>query len=218
MQYLIYIILFVEFLAPISATIYFSKYKNTSLKWILLLLWYIPINEFFCQFILEVGQEYIFYNIYRFITCLGLLWVSKNELKARKKIDFVKVLMTLCGVGFIANFALVNPFSDYAEIAFTISTLFIVIALLLYLVELLSSDLIIKVSRDLFLWISCGFLIFHISYPIISLARTHLVKGSMRVDNSILYIQFATIILCYTVIAFGFFLANKRVTNLKEQN
>ncbi len=216
MQYLIYIILFTEFLAALFATIYFSKYKNTSLKWILILLWYIPVNEFFCQFILEVGDEYIFYNFYRLITCFGLLWITKNELVSTRRKKYINILIVLCALAFIINFSFVNPFNQYVEVAFTLSTLLIVLGLLLYLVELLSSDQVIEVSRDLFLWISCGFLIFHISYPILSLARRFLVNGSIRVDNSMLYIQFIAIVLCYIVIAFGFFRGNKRSKNINH--
>lgn len=205
MNYLIYIVLLFELAAAISATVYYKKYKSTPLKWIIILLWYIPANEFFCQFILEVGDEYIFYNFYRLITCFGLLWITKNELVSIRRKTYVNILMVLCALAFIINFSLVNPFNEYVEVAFTLSTLFIILGLLLYLVELLGSNQVIEVSRDLFLWITCGFLIFHISYPIISLARTFLVNGSIRVDNSMLYIQFIAIVLCYLVIAFGFY-------------
>ena len=85
------------------------------------------------------------------------------------------------------------------------------IGLLLYLIELLKTEEIVAFSRDLFLWICSGFLIFHISYPVIAFSRVYLFQDSYEISEPLLILQFIIISISYSVIAFGFYWGNKRV-------
>ena len=53
-----------ELIAAIIGTIYFSKYKNTSLKYFLFLLWYITLTEFLGWYSMKYGgiKELLFIN------------------------------------------------------------------------------------------------------------------------------------------------------------
>ncbi|WP_339849328.1 hypothetical protein [uncultured Dokdonia sp.] len=63
-------------------------------------------------------------------------------------------------------------------------------------------------SKNLFLWIALGFLIFFISFPVILLAREFVSDGD-NIHRSLNYIQFTVSILSYLTIAFGFYYGNK---------
>jgi hypothetical protein len=197
------LVLGAEFIAAISASIYYSKYKNSSLKWLLPLLWYIPVNEVVCNFILEEKLFYLLYNIYDLITSCTILIVLRLSVVEKKWQRGMNILIVLNISSFFINFLTINPYREYTSLSFTISAFLIVIALLLYLVELLNKKIIIKVNRNIYLWVCSGFLIFHISYPILIYARKFL--GDIKsILDPLNYIQVVIIMITYLTIAFGF--------------
>lgn len=209
MVFQLYIVLAIEFFAAICGTIYYSKYKHTTLKWILPLLWYIPINEFFCHLILtKPGSEILFYNIYEVVVPLSLLLIIRNQLNNKKRRLIISVLIGLCSLVFIVNMSLINLFKESPQEAFTIAAILIVFALLHYLIESLKSNEIIQPSKDLFLWVTCGFLVFHISYPVITFARKVLAHDSLVLFESLVTLQIVIIFLSYTLIGIGFIYSN----------
>lgn len=82
-----YIIFAAELLAALAATIYYSKYKYTKLKWLLPLLWYITINErvAYAYSVYFKTSNALFYNIYDFITSVTILWLITTQIHDTKK-------------------------------------------------------------------------------------------------------------------------------------
>lgn len=118
MYKLIYPLLAIEFIAAITATIFYSKYKHTSLKWLLPLLWYIPLNEVFCQFIVEAGKHIIFYNIYRVVTTIGILIITRNEIESSLRKKIMSSLIVISCLSYIINIHFSNPAMAYLEEGF----------------------------------------------------------------------------------------------------
>ncbi len=220
MDILQYVIFAAELLAAIAATVYYYKYKHTHLKWLLPLLWYIFINEPIALSYYKITNKSnaIFYNIYDFIVCITLLWLIYTQVKNLKKKNYIRILQYVSVIVFIINFISINPLKGSTAIAFTISSILIVVSLLITFIDLLSTYEIIDVKRDLFLWVCFGFLIFHISYPVIYFVRDYLYVRDHQVDvysalhQSFYTIQVITTALCYSLIAFAFMWSNKRTS------
>ncbi|RMB56550.1 hypothetical protein EAX61_14165 [Dokdonia sinensis] len=209
MNYLTYIVISVEIIAALAATFYFYKYKNTTLKWLLPLLWYIPANEIFCNFIVSRSFFYPFYNLYDIIVSVSILLIIKSQLRTRVRKKILRYLIIACLISFIINMLLINPLKEFTTGAFTFSACLIVVALLYYLIELLKIDEILNPSHNIFLWISAGFLIFHISYPILYFSRRFLNAGSLAFYNSLDKLHVTVVVLSYKTITFGFFWGKK---------
>lgn len=199
-----------EFLAAIVATVYFYKYKD-SLLWLLLpLLWYIPLNEVLCQFVFantKIG--FLLYNIYDIIVGPTLLIITISQLKNTFRKKVIRTLLFTYVIAYCINLTQMNLLEELSTMMPTLSAIFIVIGLLYYLIELLKSDKIIQVGRDLFLWIAIGFLIFFIAYPVVFFAQKYLINKS-TILKSLYNIHYIISVCSYLTIAFGLYYGGKR--------
>lgn len=198
-----------EFIAALFGTFYFYKYKNTDINFLILLLWYIPVNEMLCQYIFprsEIG--YLLYNLYDLIVSSTILIMLKTQIRLKTRKNIVLVLLVLCITIFLISLFFFNPFKEFSKSNFTIFTVLVITALLIYFIDLLNSDKILLLSKNLFLIINLGFLIFFIAYPVISLAR-EFISEDPKINGLLNNIQFTVAILSYLTIAFGFYYGNK---------
>ncbi len=198
-----------EFIAALFGTFYFYKYKNTDINFLILLLWYIPVNEMLCQYIFprsEIG--YLLYNLYDLIVSSTILIMLKTQIRLKARKNIVLVLLVLCITIFLISLFFFNPFKEFSKSNFTIFTVLVITALLIYFIDLLNSDKILLLSKNLFLIINLGFLIFFIAYPVISLAR-EFISEDPKINGLLNNIQFTVAILSYLTIAFGFYYGNK---------
>lgn len=220
MDYYYYTVFIVEFLAAISATVFLYKYRYTPLFWLLPLLWFIPINELVCQYVFPrepVG--YMLYNIYRLIVPITIITLVLSELKKSPNRFFVKILIGLAVLLYIVEIFLINPFNSFFDFSFTTSSIFIVISLLVYFVEELNGNHHSQVKRNLFLWVCFGFLIFHLTYPIIFFAQKYIDVKNEAFILTLNKVQLILAILSYITIAFGFYWGDKLdVTQKKEHH
>ena len=199
-----------EFIAAISATIFFYKYKHTELLWLLPLLWYIPINEILCQKVFGPSSTgYILYNIYRIIVPLSLLLIISSQLKVKNSKYFAVVVIALFALGVVLDLTFTSVTTEFLNHSLTFSSILIVIMLLRYFVEELQSDNVLMLKKNLFLWVSFGFLTFHIAYPVIVLAEQYLINGNNELRINLYKIHLLVIITSYLFIAFAFYWSNK---------
>lgn len=219
MTELFFLTLASEFLAAIVATVYFYKYKD-SLLWLLLpLLWYIPLNEVLCQFVFantKIG--FLLYNIYDIIVGPTILIITISQLKNKFRKKVIRTLLFTYLIAYCINLTQMNLLEELSTMMPTLSAIFIVIGLLYYLIELLKSDKIIQVGRDLFLWIAIGFLIFFIAYPVVFFAQKYLINKS-TILKSLYNIHYIISLCSYLTIAFGLYYGGKhRVHTIHKKN
>lgn len=208
-----------EFLAAIVASVYFYKYKD-SLLWLLLpLLWYIPINEVLCQFVfVNTKIGFLLYNIYDIIVGPTILIITISQLKNTFRKKVIRTLLFIYVIAYCINLMQMNLLEELSTMIPTLSAIFIVIGLLYYLIELLKSDKIIQVGKDLFLWIAIGFLIFFIAYPVVFFAQKYLINKS-TILKSLYNIHYIISLCSYLTIAFGLFYGGKRrVPTINNKN
>lgn len=198
-----------EFIAAIFASVYFYKYRNSKLKLLLIVLWYIPINEILGQYVFaRTATGYLLYNLYRIIVPASLIYLIGTQIinSIRKKIVFA--LSAFCFLFFMVSIYFTNPLREFSSTNFTIFTIAVLIALLVYFIELLNSNKVLNMGKNLFLWVALGFLIFFIAFPVILLAR-EFISNDSEANRALNYIQFVVAIISYLAIAFGFYKGEK---------
>lgn len=209
-----------ELLAAIVGTIYFYKYKNTSLKYFLYLLWYIVLTEFFSGYASktgtlifytdENGNHYTtwFYNLLRFVTFSSLFYIYYkylNTVKFKKWIRFFAIIYI--SVYFINWFFIQDFVKESSELPRILGSLFLISTIIFYFIELLRSEKIIVFHRLLLFWISVGLLLFYTGTIPFALKRNGyaLIPGI----HDLFLILYLLAISMYLIFTFGFIWSKK---------
>jgi len=208
-----------ELLSAIIGTVYFYKYKHTHLKYFLFLLWYITLTEFtgwyashnnVLVFFDENGIDYnhwlynllyfIFFNV---VLCIYLKTIKKNNHKLWVKFFIIGYIITS-----IINWIFIqNIIFEMSELPYVIGSIFLIISIVFYFLQLLRSEEIKTFHKELLFWISIGLLIFHSGTIPFSLKYNDyaLIPGIHEL-YLIIYILALTMYLIFT---FGFIWSNK---------
>ena len=166
---------FSELLAAIVGTIYFFKYKHTSLKYFLFLLWYITLTEFTGWYVIEneilplifldengVKYNLWMYNLLRFITFNTLFFIYYNYLNSKIFKKWIKIFAIIYISICIINWSFIQSFIwEKSEIPKIIGSIFLIITIVFYFIESLKSEKIVLFHKRLLFWISIGLLLFY---------------------------------------------------------
>lgn len=169
------IVKYSELIAAIFGTIYFSKYKNTALKFFLFLLWYITLTEFLSWYSMKYGiNELLFiddkgvrynwwmYNLLRFITFNCLFFIYYKYLKTKIYKKWIRIFMFIYIITSVINWSFLQSFIwNNSEIPRTIGSIFLIVTILFYFIELLKSEKVLVFHRLLLFWISVGLLLYY---------------------------------------------------------
>jgi hypothetical protein len=164
---------YVELLAAIIGTVYFYKYRNTSLKFFLFILWYITFTEFIGSyasknnvfvFFDENGIDYNhwMYNILYFVFFNLVLIIYLKSIKNNKHKFWIKIFIISYILISIINWSFIQSFIfEMSELPFVIGSIFLIISIIFYLIQLLKSSNTKTFHKELLFWISIGLLLFH---------------------------------------------------------
>ena len=210
---------YTELLSAITGSIFFYKYKHTHLKFFLFLLWYITITEFLGWFLTEkrilvyVDENGLIYNLWLYnlleiITFSFLFYIyykslSTNIHKFWVSIFFISFLIvTIINWAFIQNFIL-----EWSELPNIFGSLFLIVSILFYLIQLLKSEQILIFHKSLLFWISIGLLIFYAcTIPFsIKMNGYALIPGI----HKLFLIIYVSAIIMYLTFTFGFIWSKK---------
>ena len=210
-----------ELISAVAGTIYFYKYKTTSLKYFLLLLWFITIVEFTVSYVssnhIKVllffdsnGQQYNlwFYNLLRIVTFLTLFFIYFKTIKTMKYKRMILFFGLTYSIILIINWSIIqNFFYEMSEIPRVMGSLFLIITILFYFIELLRSDKIILFHKTLLFWISVGLLFYYSGTIPFSLKF----NGYMLIPgiHKLFLINTILAILMYLTFTFGFIWSKK---------
>ncbi|AXG71379.1 hypothetical protein KORDIASMS9_03636 [Kordia sp. SMS9] len=202
--------LYAEIVTAIIASIYYYKYKKSPLKYFLILLWYVAINESFGYYlsITSIESNAVIFNIYHIINFTALLLIYRQfiENKIYKKYIIYFIFTYLISViinGFYENYL---EFSQ--TIPFVIASCFLIISILFYFIEILKSERILQVSKNILFWISIGLLLYHIGYSPYKLIRRYEVLSSIE-DTSLRSLFFSLILILNISYIIGFVYGDK---------
>lgn len=209
------VLLYSEILAAIAATIFFFKYKKTSIKYLLLVLWLIVLTE---QFGLIMGQKrillyenkynYWIFNIMKPIWKLLYLYIFYKSLENMKYKKWIRNFIAIYIVSLIINWLFLQNFlTEIESYSHIIGAFFIISSAIFYLLELLKSDKIIRFYRKLLFWVSIGLLIFYGGTIPFIIVRDY--YANLNYIHNIYLIIYLLGTLMYLLFTFGFIWSKK---------
>jgi hypothetical protein len=154
-----------EVVTAIVASLFYWKYNSGFFKYFLFFLWYIVFHEAICIVSRTYFKDSIHANSFFFSNIFQLIQFSfymilysksyKNYLNSKIVIIFFYVYLFL----FIFNCFYLNIFYYSFINASIFGSIAVTIAIILYFIELINSDLILKIQKILLFWISFAILI-----------------------------------------------------------
>ncbi len=171
MQELTSYIKYIALTSAIVNTIFFYKYAGGRAKYFLYSIWFIAITEFsyrfssYIDFSEGINPGRIIPNIYTLLQfTFYLIWYRYliNN-KTNKKLIFWFLVL------FYLTFILVSLFfQGYNQIVqsyvYAVGMIFLVVGVILFFMEILSSEFTLNFGRSVYFWFSMGLLLFHIPW------------------------------------------------------
>lgn len=208
-----------ELISALVGTIYFYKYRHTSLKYFLFLLWYITLTEFLGAISIEqemlvvfdkngVKYNYWMFNLLYFILFNTVYMIYLQFITNPKQKTFIKTFIISYIIISIINWTFIQNFLyEMSEIPFVLGSIFLIIIIIFYFIQLLKSNKIIAFHKDLLFWISVGLLIFHTGTIPFSLKY----NGYALLPNihNLFLIIYILSLCMYIIFTFGFIFSNK---------
>lgn len=212
MSYLSGLLIFILVLQLITAligSIYYYKYKNTFLKYFLIFLWYIAINDIIGYILNNNSFEVAWlYNIYYLIVFNYLIFLFRNYLSNKRHKKWIIILIILYNLSVLINSFFENYFDEFSIMPYIIGASFVIISIILYYVDILNSEKVLYVNKNLLFWISIGVLIYYSGNIPFRIVRNY---GGELVDASIQFLVLCilTIVmnLCFII---SFIWSNKK--------
>ena len=164
---------FSELLAAIIGTFYFYKYRHTPLRYFLYLLWYITITEFtgsyasknnVLVFFDENGIDYNYwlYNLLYIVFFIVILVIYLRSIKNSGQKKIIKYFILIYILISIINWSFIQSFIfEMSDLPYVAGSIFLIITIIFYFIQLLKSEEIKKFHKELLFWISIGLLLFH---------------------------------------------------------
>ncbi len=157
---------YLELITAIVAAIYYYKYKSSSLKWFPFLLFYIALNDFAGYFLreyLNIRHNAILYNVMYVFNFTILLYIYKSHVKNLISKRVINYFIYTYILSVIINGFYVNYFDKAQSIPFIIGSLFLIISIIIYFIEILNSEEILSIKKNLLFYISVGLLLYYTS-------------------------------------------------------
>ncbi|KZS39360.1 hypothetical protein AWE51_12520 [Aquimarina aggregata] len=216
---LLYVIISIELITAVVGTLYLKKYKDTKLKYFVFFLWYTAINEAIGGIYLKryVNIEWgdLIYNIYYFISFGYLLILYKNHLVNKRNKSLAYFFLVTYIALLIINGFYQNYVYELQIIPYIAASCFLVITISLYFIEILNSQRVLYVSKNLLFWISIGLLLYHIGNIPFRILRNYYTDIT-DATTAFLLGAFLTVTMNLSFI-FGFIWSSKKQKYYKKQ-
>ncbi len=156
-----FIIIF-QFLIAIIGSIYFYKYKKTFLKYFLIVLWYVAINDLLGFFLRNNDYKVeILYNIYYLVVFNYLMFLFRNYVTRKSHKKLISSFICIYTLSFLINGFFENYIIQFSRAPYIIGASFLVISIIIYYIDILNSEKVLYVNKNLLFWISTGVIIYY---------------------------------------------------------
>jgi len=209
------VVTYSEILAAVTAGIFFYKYKNSPLKYLLVILWLIVFTEIFSNIIAE--KNFLFYqNKYNFwlYNIMYPLWkimfltIYCKILSTDVFKKWIKQFIVIYCIALVINWVFLENFlTDLESYSRILGSLLITVSSIFYLIELMRSDKIIIFHKELMFWVSIGLMIFYSSsIPFIIMRSFY---SDLAYIHNIFIINYVLATIMYLLFTFGFIWSKK---------
>ncbi len=215
MKYLIYILPFsinaIELTTIFIGIYHYQKYKDKFLKYFLWFLGYGFLTEML-GIVVGIGfkkPNHIVYNIYAMIYYFFFYWLFYTYFKnKRNKLIVSFFIPCLIIVFVIDSFFFNNVFDDFQFYTLLFGSITLIITIILFFVEILNSDAILKVKHLLIFWVAVGVMLFQLGFIPVFLSTKYInYSNGLTYGYILLILNFVTS-LCYSL---GFIWSKKEL-------
>lgn len=154
-----------QIVTAIAGSMCYYKYKDTYLKYFLFLLWYIVLNDLAAKlYSINISiYNVFFYNIFQIVSFTFYLLLFKNVVKSLKNKKIISILLAFYYSSYLINLLFIDDFfKDYFSNTYVIGAALIITSILIFLYEILKSDIILHINKMMVFWISIGLLLMYL--------------------------------------------------------
>ena len=154
-----------QIVTAIAGSMCYYKYKDTYLKYFLFLLWYIVLNDLAAKlYSINISiYNVFFYNIFQIVSFTFYLLLFKNVVKSLKNKKIISILLAFYYTSYLINLLFIDDFfKDYFSNTYVIGAALIITSILIFLYEILKSDIILHINKMMVFWISIGLLLMYL--------------------------------------------------------
>lgn len=153
---------YIELITAIVALVYYKKYKGTFFIYFVLLLWLTVLVEFAGLFMRLSGyaSNFIVFNVYHLINFTALLWLYKAFIKKKVSKRIISSFILFFILIYFLNLRVENYTTRLITWPFIVGSIFIMISVVFYFLEILNSDKVLYIKKNLLFWVSAGLLIY----------------------------------------------------------
>lgn len=164
-------VILIEAVVALTALLFYSRYKNTPLKYFPLILWYTLLNEFIGGSGIFAYNNVLIYNIYNIIYFLFFFYIFGYFVSNVKYKSWIGIGMIVYLVTSIINPFFQNFITESQLLSYVVGACLLLFCIILYYIEILSTSQVLIINRELLFWISVGLLLFYVGYIPIKLTR-----------------------------------------------
>ncbi|TVZ53022.1 hypothetical protein [Dokdonia sp. Hel_I_53] len=217
MNTLLLIAYLTELLCAVGATLYYKKIKEANLKFFVVYLWYVFINEMVIIYLKQAGLlNFQLVNLYSFITVNYVLWITYKKIDIDKLKSTSITLFFLSLLIFIIEFIYKGSYEVWL-VSKTLGPLICVISFSLYISNQFQSNITTNPFRQLFTYFLLGFALFFVASPVILVARTFYVSEDST-SLGLSYLMAIVVILMYSIFSLGFIISTKEASSSEFEN
>lgn len=165
-----------QIITAIFATVYYSKYRNSFLKYFLFLVWYTVLNDFFALYYYSRSineNNAVLYNAYQIISFSYFFILFQKTVVAHQNKKIIACFTWCYIIVIFINLFYQNFIYDYLVIPYLVGGSFILISIILYFIEILNSDKIIFINKLMLFWISVALLFLYTGNIPLMVARNY---------------------------------------------
>ncbi|WP_109435694.1 hypothetical protein [Aquimarina sp. AU119] len=151
-----------QLITALVGLIYFYKYKKTFLKYFLIFLWYVGVNDIVGYILNENSYEVAWlYNTYYLIVFNYLMFLFRNYLSSNNHKKWIILLIVLYNLSVFINSFFENYYDEFSTMPYIIGASFVIISIIFYYIDILNSEKVLFINKNILFWISIGVLIYY---------------------------------------------------------
>lgn len=198
---------YLELVAAVIGTLNYRKFKHEKLKYVLLLLWYVALNDFFAGISYPWFKipNYIPYNIFYLVYFGFFIWWYSELIKSKLLRRIMLALLFIFVIFWLGNALFLDFTSNFLSYTYVLGTIFLTISIGLYLSEMLNTEeVVLNVSKSPYFWVAFGTLLFCVVYLPFELFQGFFEKNDPNLWTTVLFIlnviQYSCIALAFIVV------------------
>lgn len=212
-QVLRWIIMSMELVACVTGFIYWHKVKQNYWKWFPFYLLFIVLAE--CVgYTLSVNKmkeaNLAFFNYFEIpVEFLFFFWLFHQSLKHTKNNKLPVISTIIYAIAWLTDIFYFSKHKfGFYSFSYTIGNLLLLVLILRYYVQLVTSDEILSFRTNMLFWVSAGMLLYYLgTFPFYGLTNT-LAAHYKQLYYSYIYVMYTLNCLMYLMFTLGFIWSN----------